>query len=187
MLNMKGRFIACYAVTLVAHCYSIGSFRGSISSCVTFSVQVTSLMMAWTIASMMIPHQSKLMDMAQGALVLYGAIICIVFYGIIVPMNGAPVHSATTVFVDAGVHIILPVLFSLQWYQSGGTFSAISRFWHFSVYPLLYFGFARVISARRGYLIYPFLDNVFALIVVSCVFYGVHWVSQSRAMRRGRA
>lgn len=142
-----------------------------ISWAVTFSVQVVMLMGLWTLASLLY-RDSSFLKITQSALVLYGAIICTVFYGIIVPWNG---WSSTR--LDAVIHILVPGLFALRWYVDRGQFARM-QYKHFMLYPMIYLVFVLCISHHRGYLVYPFLDNVPALVVVGLAFSGIYKLSQ---------
>ena len=136
-----------------------------LSTCVTFSNQTVLLMVLTTL----FPNRYL-----QDIITLYGIIICLVFYGIIIPINGLP-SSIGTMLVDMLIHITVPVLYIIQ--KGSLTFVEIP-FLHFMVYPAVYFVFVQVISWRRGYMIYPFLNSVPGIVAVVIVFGIVHWCSQ---------
>ena len=92
---------------------------------------------------------------------MYNLLICIVFYLVIVPINGIP-DNVVTIMIDAIVHILIPVVH--QFYAR----RAITKppFSVFMAYPCVYYIFAIGISQHRGYPIYPFLYTPWQLCVV---------------------
>lgn len=137
---------------------------------VTFSNQVAALSLAWLAVSLYFNNMRRV----QSMLVLYNFIICIVFYFVIVPING--VSSNVT---DAVIHLVIPAVFIYVWDKK---FAKIPL-WQFMVYPVLYFGFAHFVSMRRGYMLYPFLDNPVIVMCVGGLFVGMHWWSQKNLIK----
>ena len=142
-----------------------------LSWCVTFSVQVVILMVMWTLLSLLF-RNNYVMYRIQSALVLYGIIICLVFYCIIVPWNGTE-----TTLIDHIIHICIPLPFLVMWYfQNGGRFAKISRL-EFMAYPIVYCVFITLVSFRRGYPVYPP-----GIVGVGIVFLLVHKLSQIKIL-----
>ena len=130
---------------------------------ITFSFQVVFLMVVWTFTSFFI-NKSPIMDQLQSMLKVYGLLIAVIFYGIIVPMNGWSSNRE-----DFVVHIVVPSLFWLFNYKNG--LSNVSLL-HFMIYPALYLCF----MLCGGYTIYPFLDSWKALTVIAGIFVAAHYI-----------
>jgi len=160
---MRALIIICFIITCYLQYDKLGSTRRMLSTCVTFSNQTVLMMVAYTLLS----KSRKIQDI----LTLYGIIICTVFYGIIVPFNGIPEQF----IVDALIHISIPTLFIIQ--RGTRTFERIT-FSQFILYPVFYFVFIQLISARRGYQVYPFLNDPIGIFLVGLVFIIVHQISQ---------
>ena len=140
-----------------------------ISYLVTFSIQIIVLMLLWVVASIFFKLSGRAMHVIQTMLTFYGIIIFVIFYTVIVPLNG---WSST--WIDAMIHIIVPAAF----FTTNKQKFAKMPLWWFMIYPILYFGFVHYVSYRRGYMLYQFLDNIGIVCVMCGLFMGMHRVSQ---------
>lgn len=140
---------------------------------VTFSFQVSFMAVGVLGVSLFIILPLWIYDV----LMIYMALMAIVFYTLIVPLNG--VH---TTLPDLLIHGVLPLIFFLVWLKDTlkrETFR--DRLWIY-FYPLCYLLFALWISKRRGYMIYPFFHPV-PMIVITCLIevitWALHFIKQS--------
>jgi len=131
--------------------YALSLFQHGLSTMVTFSNQIT----LFVGCCIIYPYQPF-----YDILVVYEAFLAIVFYMLIVPLNGG-----SSTLLDAIIHAIIPVLFIYDWYVSKTQHSIIleSRLVVFC-YPLFYLPFCLYISHRRGYMIYPILNPLYLLV-----------------------
>lgn len=129
--------------------------RALLSTMVTFSHQINVLSTVWCVR---MKHNN-----IQDALALYNVLIAIVFYGVIVPLNGVSPH-----LVDFLVHVVSPTLFLIIWWLSQPNTSYVLLNRHvLLIYPALYLVFALFISYRRGYMLYPFFNPIYLVCVLS--------------------
>lgn len=147
---MKRVFSIIHIISVLFGAYVVWQRLGStcLSTLVTFSNQVNVLSALSCFVSLFGTRGIWIQDL----LMLYNALIALVFYVLIVPLNGVSTHLADTI-----IHAVTPITFYMAWRynKKSGVFS--SRFAVF-LYPALYFCFSLYISHRRGYMLYPFFN-----------------------------
>lgn len=148
--KMKRVFAIIHVACVLFGAYVIWQRLGStcLSTLVTFSNQVNVLSALSCLVSLFSTQGTWIQDL----LMLYNALIAIVFYALIVPLNGVSTHTA-----DAIVHAVTPIAFYMTWRYNKKSEVFNSRIAVF-LYPALYFWFALYVSYRRGYMLYPLFN-----------------------------
>jgi len=154
-------------VLCIAHTFLVGvavyllckqehyNARSVLSTMVTFSNQVTVISAVGSVMHIVGIRMHGAMDV----LALYNALIALVFYALIVPLN-----NGTSTMLDFVVHALAPLFFLMSWYN-GKKSQVLSNRTLVFAYPACYFFFAWYISYRRGYWLYP-LFNVPCITIV---------------------
>lgn len=172
----------------------LGSWRLALSSCVTYSHQMVLLSFAWWMLSVLLPHVIWL-HRIQPVMVMYNMVSLIVHITMIQTTRpSAQDMDRIQLMCDVMVHVWIPLAYFLDWYTSrqpngqltsNETFHPLTTPFNWAMgYPCLYAIFIHVMSKRRGYAIYPFLEHVGGQVAIFFIFVvvylGIWWLSSHR-------
>ena len=169
----------------------------ALSSCVTYSHQVVLMMFVWWLLSVWYPRAVWL-NRIQPVLLIYGMVSLVVWVGLTEMTPILRGMSNVQLMCQVMVHIWVPMAYFLDWYtsrQPNGNMTLSDPFnplktpfnWVMG-YPCLYAIFIHIVSRRRGYAIYPFLDHVGGQVTIFFIFVLVYlwvwWMSSRRLVTR---